>query len=159
LRAVGVFGPPAEKVYSGAPDAYASAQIDALFSEMSVQGVRTYVIPVEGEQYQHAFIILDASAGYSGMNPLDSNDDVFDQVIFDLSHRNQTENLRIDRVAVEYRDEQGIRVIAFTASMQDIDAYTLGSMSKEVFIGSIYISMRDTLEHFGISELLQEMQQ
>ena len=159
LRAIGVFGPPAEQVYASAPDANASAQIGALFSEMGVHGVRTYVIPVEGENYQHAFIILDTSAGYAGMNPLETNDDVFDQVVFDLSRRNQIEDLRIERVAVEYRDEQGVRVVAFTASMQAIDDYTRGSISKEAFIGSIYLSLRDTLEYFGISELLQEIQQ
>lgn len=62
-------------------------------------------------------------------------------------------------MAVEYRDEFGERVIAFTSPMGDVDAYVSGSSNRETFMGGVHFSLVDTIQYFGLTEALEELQQ
>lgn len=155
---LGIFGMQAEEVYEGAPDLAASQSLTKTFNELGIPGVKVYVIPIKEEPTQGAFIILDASAGYKGMNPANSADDTFLLVLQDITRRNRDENLRLAHVTVDYRDEVGESATAFTAPQTLIEDYADGRITQEEFFGEIEIDLLGTLEYLGIDNLLEEIQ-
>jgi len=157
LRWLGIFGPPAEQVYAAAPNLAASAEISEIFEEQSIPGVRVYVIPIDGRSTQGAFIILDASRGYQGLNPTRSEDDTFLRVIQQINQRNQTENLRLEHVTVEYRDDVGEKVVGFTVPQDLVEDYASGRISRDDFFREIDIDILQVIEYYNLQELLEEM--
>jgi len=156
---LGIFGPEAREVYQYAPDQAASESLTNTFSELGIPGVRVYVIPIKDQPTQGAFIILDASAGYVGMDPLDIEDDMLLLILQDITRRNRHENLRLAHVTVDYRDEFGETATAFTAPQTLIEDYADGRITQEEFFGEIEIDLLGTLEYLGIDNLLEEIQQ
>jgi len=151
LRAAGLINPPAEVVYGAAPDKYASAQIEDVIRQSSIEGVKVYVIPEQGSDEQTAFIILDPSSGFDGFEDLGQNateaqvDDRMDEVLSDLVARNQAENLRITRVAIDYRDENGETFMTMTTTMAEIENYMVGAIPRDEFYGQFGVGFGDLL--------------
>ena len=151
LRAVGLINPPAEVVYGGAPDRYASAQVEDTLRQAAIEGVKVYVIPEQGTNNQTAFIILDSSSGFDGFEDLDQTatepmvDGRVDDLLADLAARNQTENLRITRVAIDYRDENGDTFMTLTTTITEIEDYLAGRITQEEFHGQLGIGLGDLL--------------
>lgn len=156
---LGIFGMEAREVYEAAPDLAASQSLNQTFSDLNIPGVRVYVIPIKKQLTQGAFIILDESSGYQGMDPLNSQNDVFLTILEDLSAKNKAENLRLAHVTVDYRDENGDTATAFTADQDLIDQYVEGSITRSEFFGNIEIDLMHTLQYLGIDGLLEEAQQ
>lgn len=157
LRAAGIINPPAEVVYSGAPDRYASAQVEDILDQAAIDGVKVYVIPELGTDNQTAFIILDSSSGFDGFEDLDQTatetvvDDRVDDLLADLAARNQAENLRITRVAIDYRDENGDTFMTLTTTITEIEDYLAGRITQEEFHGQFGIGLGDL-----VNQLLEE---
>lgn len=160
LSRISIFGQSAKDAYSGAPDLQAGATVHDVFEEQQITGVRVYVMPVKGKTTNQAFIILDANQGYQGLSPTNQSDAVFSQVLQNLVTRNRDEELHLERVTVEHKDEQGKRTVAFTTSMDNIEALVDGRMSQDQFFGQVYFDIVDTLGNFGINvgEVLQGLQ-
>jgi len=156
---LGIFGPEAKEVYEAAPDLAASESLTNTFSELGIPGVRVYVIPIKDQPTQGAFIILDASAGYVGMDPLDTEDDMLLLILQDITHRNRTENLRLAHVTVDYRDEFGETATAFTADQELVEEYADGLITQRGFFGQIKIDLIGTMQYLGIDGLLEEIQE
>ena len=156
---LGIFGMEAAEVYELAPDPIASENLSQVFSELGIPGVKVYVIPIKDQLTQGAFIILDASAGYKGLNPLDEKDDLFLYIMQDITRRDRTENLHLSHVTVEYRDEAGESAFAFTANQELIGRFADGLITRDDFFGSIEIDLSNTLQYLGIQGLLEEIQQ
>ena len=156
---LGIFGMQAKEVYEAAPDPVASENISQVFSELGIPGVKVYVIPIKGEPTQGAFIILDSSSGYKGMNPTNSEDDNFLLILQGITQRNREENLRLAHVTIDYRDENGETATAFTAPQELIEDYADGRITQDEFFGEIEIDLLHTLEYLGIDGLLEEIQQ
>lgn len=143
LQAVGLIGSPADVRYGAAPDVYASAQLEETLDEFAIEGAKVYVIPEQGTNRQTAFIILDSSAGFDGFTDMavdssenDVNDRV-DEILAVLVDKNQQYNLRISRVAINYRDENGETFINLTTSMEEVEDYIAGKISYEEFYGEL----------------------
>ncbi|MCJ7432066.1 MAG: hypothetical protein MUO77_01120 [Anaerolineales bacterium] len=158
FRMLGIFGREASEVYELSPDPIASEQLSQAFTERNIPGVRVYVIPIKGKTSQGAFIILDPSDGYSGLSPLEDSDDVFIELLQDLTLRNRDENLRISHVTVDYRDEEGNTTLAFTVNQEDVEAYADGLMSQDEFFKVVHFDLLGTIQRLGIDEFLEESQ-
>lgn len=158
LRSLGIFGSKARQVYQLAPDPIASQQLSQAFDDRQIAGVSVYVIPMKDKPYQGAFIVLDTSRGYSGLNPIDQNDDVFISLLQDLTRRNREQDLRIYHVTVDYRDEAGDTVLAFTVNQKDVESYASGAISQTDFFKLVHFDLLDTLQRLGVSEFLEESQ-
>ena len=160
LSRLQIFGQSAESAYSGAPDPFASASVQGIFEGRQIAGVKVYVLPVQGKTNNQAFVILDASRGYAGLSPTSASDTVFAQVLSDLVGRNRSENLNLERVTIEYRDESGERAVAFTSSMENINAFVGGTMSRDQFFGQVHFDITDSIGYFGldVGEVLQELE-
>jgi hypothetical protein len=156
---LGIFGQPAERAYSGAPDPFASSSVKNIFETKQIAGVKVYVMPVTGKTTAQAFLILDASQGYQGTSPNAGDDTVFTQVISDLVNRDRSDNLGLERVTIEYRDEEGLRKMAFTIPMDSVIAYADGSISRDEFFGNAYFDITDSLGNFGLdaADVLDEL--
>jgi len=158
LRAIGVINPPAEVVYGAAPDKYASAQVEDTIRQSSIEGVKVYVIPEQGSDKQTAFVILDPSSGFDGFEDLDQNateaqvDDRMDDILSNLATRNQAENLRIKRVAIDYRDENGETFMTMTTTMAEIEEYLAGHIDRDEFYGQFGVGFGDL-----INQVLEEI--
>lgn len=155
---LGIFGPEAKEVYEAAPDLAASQSLTDTFSELGIPGVRVYVIPIKGEPTQGAFIIMDASAGYQGLDPLNEKDDMLLLIFQDITRRNRTENLRLAHVTVDFRDEFGETATAFTVDQELVEEYAAGLITQKEFFARIEIDLLGTLEYLGIEDLLEEIQ-
>ena len=158
LRSLGIFGNKARQVYQLAPDPIASAQLSQVFTERNIPGVSVYVIPMKDKPYQGAFIILDVSKGYAGLNPTDENDQFFIELLQDLTRRNREEDLRLYHLTVDYRDETGNTLLAFTVNQKDVESYAGGLISQTEFFKSVHFDLVDTLQRLGVSEFLEESQ-
>jgi hypothetical protein len=154
LRAIGLFNPPAEVVYGAAPDRYASAQVEDILRQSSIEGIKVYVIPERGSDAQTAFVIVDPSSGFDGFGDLNQNateaqvDERMDDVLRDLAARNQAENLRIKRVAIDYRDENGETFLTMTTTMAEIEDYMAGLISRDEFYGQFGVGFGDLINQF-----------
>jgi len=156
---LGIFGLEAKEAYEAAPDLAASSSLTETFAELGIPGVRVYVIPIKGEPTQGAFIILDASAGYMGLDPFKSKDDTFLLIMQDISRRNRKENLRLAHVTVDFRDENGETATAFTVDQEIVDQLADGSISQREFFAQIEIDLLGTIQYLGIDGMLEEIQQ
>lgn len=156
---LGIFGKEAQEVYEAAPDLEASQSLTNTFSELGIPGVRVYVIPLKGQATQGAFIILDGSAGYQGLDPLQAKDDILYLILKDITRRNRTENLRLSHVTVDFRDELGETATSFTMDQELVEEYADGLITREEFFGQIKIDLIGTLQYIGIDGLLEEIQQ
>ena len=159
LSRLGIFGMDAKEVYEAAPDLAASESLTNTFAELGIPGVKVYVIPIKGQPTQGAFIIMDVSAGYRGLDPLKEEDDILLQVMQDITHRNRTENLRLAHVSVEYRDEFGEPSTAFTVDQEIVEQYADGLITQKGFFSQIEIDLLGTLEYLGIDGMLEEIQE
>lgn len=156
---LGIFGMEAREVYEAAPDLAASQSLTSTFEKLDIPGVKVYVIPIKGQPTQGAFIILDASQGYRGLDPLHASDGVFLTILQDLTTKNRAENLRLAHVTVDYRDEKGETATAFTAPQDLIEDYADGSITQDEFFQNIEIDLMGTIRYLGIEGLLEEVQQ
>jgi len=155
---LGIFGMEAKEAYEAAPDLAASESLTETFAELGIPGVKVYVIPIKGEPTQGAFIILDASAGYKGMNPLKANDDIFLLIMQDITARNREENLLLAHLTVDYRDEAGETATAFTVDQEMVERFADGFISQREFFAQIEIDLLGTLQYLGIDGILEELQ-
>lgn len=128
---LGLRKPPAERLLSGEPD---RASADAILSALnegglSTQGVRLYVLPVEGTNYQIAYAVLEASEGftfdYSG------GDDAMTGLLVQMATSEEVTDARIERVAIDYRNASGDQVAVITAPVSILRAYAEGRASAE----------------------------
>ncbi len=158
LQKLGVFGRQAKDVYQLAPDPVASEQLSQAFAERDIAGVSVYVIPIMGEATQGAFIILDESEGYTGLSPMDDSDEVFIELLQDLTERNRKENLRIAHLTVEYRGEQGESQLSFTVDQENVEQYADELITKEEFFKFVHFDLVETLRNMGADEMLEEIQ-
>jgi hypothetical protein len=158
--ALNLFGPEAEEVYAYAPNELAGRELEAIFTAREIPGVRVTVIPIKGENTHGAFITLDASAGYRGLSPLDDEDEVFREVMTEITRRDRALDLNLAHVTVEYRDEMGDSAAAFTAPQSLVEEYAAGTISHEEFFSGVEIDLLRSIDYLDldIGEILEEVQ-
>lgn len=159
LRTLGIFGRNAEYVYQQSPDLVAAEKLNELIEARDIAGVSVYVIPIMDSEEKGAFIILDSSKGYTGLSPMDDDNEVFFDLLKDLVKRDHEENLRIAHMTVEYRDEQAVPLVSFTIEQGLVEKYVAGSISSDQFYGLVDFNTAETLRNLGLDELLNEVQQ
>lgn len=128
---LGLRKPPAERLLSGEPD---RASADAILSALTeagldTQGVRLYVLPVEGQNTQIAYAVLEASEGFTF--DYSDNEDAMTGLLVRMATSEAVTNARIERVAIDYRNTTGDQVAVFTAPVSVLRAYAEGRASAE----------------------------
>lgn len=159
--ALNLFGPEAEEVYAYAPNQEASQELSAIFTAREIPGVRVLVLPLKGEAAHGAFITLDASAGYRGLSPInEAEDEVFREVMAEITRRDQALDLNLAHVTVDYRDETGETALAFTAPQSLVEEYAEDQLSHKEFFSQVEIDLLRTIDYLDLdlNQILEEVQ-
>jgi hypothetical protein len=155
-RSLGIFGPTAEELYSGTVDRQASASVTDLLLNEGLEGASALVIPIKGSNGQIAIITVDESKGFVGLSPGDETEDPVYNLVSQLSNANNINDLDLERIAIDYRDETGENVLSFTSSQENIDAYANGDISEQEFLGAVEFNLNEVIDYFGVGELYQQ---
>lgn len=97
------------------------------------------MIPIQETAGQIAVITLDEGEGFTGMGSASENEMTMMSVIQRMREDNRMEDLGIDRITVDYRDESGQCLVAITASQSAIDMLAEGEISREEFMREVSI--------------------
>lgn len=149
-RRLGIFGPTAEELYSGAPDPFASRVLNQMLSDIGLTGASALVIPIQESEGQIAVISLDPEQGFDGTGSAAGNEQMFMSVIQRMREDNRMQMLGLERVAVDYRDESGQSLVTLTAAQSAVEALAQGEITqdeflKEVEIGVAGLGLREAL--------------
>lgn len=150
-RRLGIFGPTAEELYSGAPDPFATRVLNELLSDVGLAGASALVIPVKESQGQIAVVSLDSEEGFDGTGTAAGNEALFMSVIQRMREDNRMQMLGLERVAVDYVDESGQSLVTLTAEQSAVEALAQGEMSEDEFLKEVEIGIGG----LGLREALQ----
>jgi hypothetical protein len=150
-----LFRSRAEELYSGASDPFASRVISQILLDAGIAGARAVVIPIQETAGQIAVVTLDEGQGFTGMGSASANEMTMMSVIQRMREDNRMEDLGIDRVTVDYRDENGQCLVAITASQSSIEMLAEGEISREQFMREVSIGP-GSLSFQEVLDLVQE---
>ena len=150
-----LFRSRAEELYSGAPDPFASRIVSQILLDAGIAGARAVVIPIQESAGQIAVITLDEGEGFVGMGSASANEMSMMSVIQRMREDNRMEQLGIERVTVDYRDENGQCLVAITASQTALDMFAEGEISREQFMREVSIGPGS----FSYQEVLEFIQE
>lgn len=154
-RAFGLFGPNAERLYSGAPDPVASAAVESALLDAGLENARAVVIPISGSDGQIAVITLDQSVDSHGAS---SPAAAFDTALQEMSSANSAGGLRIERVTLDLRDEDGNPGLAMTAPQESVDAYAQGKISRAELMAEADIDISSLIDPETFNALMEGAQ-
>lgn len=158
MRAIGVAGPTAEEIYSGAVDPVASTEVEEILTTAGVTGARARVIPMKGGDSNVALITLDGSAGALGTGSESGNEQAFEEIIRELAAADEA-GMNLSHVVVDYRDENGESVISFGASQDDINAYAAGELARNQFLYQVEVDFSRLISTETLQQFMEENQQ
>ena len=158
MRAIGVAGPTAEEIYSGAVDPVASTAVEEILTSAGVSGARARVIPMKGGDSNVALITIDGSASASGTGSETGNEQAFEEIIRELAAADQA-GMNLSHVVVDYRDENGESVLSFGASQDDINAYAAGELARNQFLYQVEVDFSRLISADMLQQLMEENQQ
>lgn len=150
-RRLGIFGPTAEQLYSGARDPFAGGILNQILQDAGMTGASAIVIPVKGSQGQIAVISLDGSQGFDGSGSAVGNEALFMNVIQRMREDNRMQMLELERVAVDYRDESGQSLVTLTAAQAAVESLAQGEITEDEFLKDVEIGVAG----LGLREALQ----
>lgn len=153
VRNLGLFGPSAEELYSGAPDPVASAAVGNALLEAGLDNARAVVIPIQGSDGQIAVVTVDDSTNSGG-----SPETAFDQALQGMAAANQSGDHRIERVTLDLRDENGEPGLALTASQEDVEAYANGEITRRELMAESDVDISNLIDPETFNALLEEAQ-
>ena len=113
------------------------------------------MIPIQGSRGQIAVITLDESEGFTGLGTATANEMSMMSVIQRLREDNRMQELGIERVTVDYRDENGKGLVAITASQSSLDMFAEGEISREQFMREVSIGP-GSFSYQEVLDLLQD---
>lgn len=128
---------PVERLLSGEPDRQAAQQIMNELGEsgMDTRGMSLYVLPIEGQSYGLAYAVLDASQGFH-FDRTASGDSVI-ALLTRMASADATGAYGIGRVAIDYRNSEGIQILTLTAPAQTIRDFAEGRITREAFLQAL----------------------
>ncbi len=150
LRALGILGPNAEKLYSGAPDLAAGAAVEDALIDAGIEGARAVVIPIQGSDGKIAVITVEEGVSTNG-NP----EEAFGKALLGLTAANQAGH-GIERVTIDMRDENGDPGLAITAGQDAVEAFSSGEISRSEFLGAVEVDFSALIDPDQLQMLLEE---
>lgn len=155
IRTLGLFGPDAEELYSGAPDPIASAAVESALLDAGLTDARAVVIPIKDSDGQIAVVTVDQATDSSGAG---SPRAAFDQALQGIASANLSGDHRIERVTLDLRDEEGNPGLALTASQESVEAYANGEISRRDLMAESDVDFSSLLDPDTINAFLEESQ-
>lgn len=140
-RRLGIFGPTAEQLYSGAPDPFATRVLNQILDDIGLGGASATVIPVKDSQGQIAVISLDSGQGFDGSGTGPGNEELFMSVIQRMREDNRMQMLGLERVSVDYLDENGQSLVTLTAAESAVESLAQGEITQDEFFQEVSVGV------------------
>jgi hypothetical protein len=102
---------------------------------LDTQGMYLYVVPIEGQSYSLAYAVLDAAGGFR-FDSAAGRDGVTDLLIR-LAASDTAGAYGVGRVAIEYRNMAGDRILTLTAPTDVIRGFANGTISRDAFMQAL----------------------
>jgi hypothetical protein len=134
---LGLREPPVERLLSGEPDRQAAQMImeELQAGGLDTQGMYLYVLPIEGQSYSLAYAVLDAAGGFH-FDSADGSDGVTD-LLTRMAASDTAGAYGVGRVAMEYRNTAGTRILTLTAPTDIIRNFANGTISRDAFMQAL----------------------
>jgi len=156
LRAVGLRGPGAEELFSGAPDPVATQALRDTLANNNVTGVNAWVIPIQGSEAQIAIVSFDDAAAVGGLQSRDEAETFLLETMREIAAANRTSKLGIEYTAMIYQDEAGQALITTAAPQEALEAYANGTISRQQFLAQVEIDFSGLISAAELQQLLRE---
>jgi hypothetical protein len=139
---IGLVKSPAEKMFTQPNDVGKAALVEEnlVNSGVNMKGVEVYVMPVKGTDDNTAFIVLDASKGFS-FNNSTGTDPIKDFIAMAV----QAQAQGINRAAVVYYDTEGKALLTVTVSTSDAAAYSQGKITDKQLMEHVDIGANNLI--------------
>jgi len=133
---IGLIKPAAERLLSSTPDREAAAAIvdELALAGLDTQGMEIYVVPYQDGRGAVAYVVLDASQGFSF--PQGSSDPLLG-FLLGLAQGGASQRYGLRRVAVEYKSFSGASLVTLTAPTQAIQDYADGKITRQALLKAI----------------------
>ena len=130
----------AEKAFGAnpEPDRGAALELQAELADAGIDttGMYSYVLPYQDTSQGAAlYVVLDASAGFRF--PDSGDQDPVLATMARLAGSPALAEAGVTRIAIDYRDVSGTPVLAMTAPIASIQAFSRGEITREAFFQSI----------------------
>ena len=145
LRTLGFFGPPAEEVFSGAPDRAAAASLESALADQAITGIDVIVLPISGREGQVAVLTIPQDATAGGIQTQDEAETYIKETMAALVATNRANNLGVEQVAVNLAGPEGETLITIAASEEMVAAYAAGQISQSEFLQSVGVDYSNLL--------------
>lgn len=134
---LGWIKPAAERVLVQVPDRDAAADLEAELGADGVvtQGMSMVVMPMQEGERSAALVLLDATDGFEFSGALEG--DPYIDMLKRIAISDAAAAHDIERVAIEYVDEQGRSLISLTTTTQEARQFANGEIDEESFIKAI----------------------
>ena len=156
LRGVGLMEPSAEELFAGSKDPLATKAVNNMLSTAGVQGVEAMVIPIAGTEGQLAIFTVDANATAGGISTQAEAELFLTDTLRQLAETNRENELGIEHVAIDYLDESGQNLLAFTAPQAVVEAYADGSISRREFLSQVEVDFSNLISAEELRQLIEE---
>ena len=137
----GLVESPATKLFEPSPNPWAAEALEEEFVDggMSVEGLTFYVLPVEDGTTQVVYVLAEEAEGFTWSHPTFENP--IEGLLYVTAASEATVEYSIERVAVDYRDADGVQVAVMTAPTEALVARVLGEISE----GELFDQMNGTV--------------
>lgn len=135
-------GAAAKEVIAAPVDPVASAAVTTAFTEGGISGVNAAVVPLPDGTGNAALVVLDTAAGFKPVTGGAGKRQQALDVIKRLVEANTKDNLNLQRIGLEYREE-GRPIIALTAPMDALAGVAGQQMTDEQFLARVDVKLKD----------------
>ena len=146
LHALGLYGPRAEVLYSGAPDPVATGHLNTILDDAGLDGARAVVIPIQGQDGQIAIFTLDEAAGFRG-----TGEDGFEAALDSIIQANRDGGYDITQVAVDYRGPDGASIFVVAADAGRLEAYANGEITRRELLRDTDVDLSNLIEMYRLA--------
>lgn len=131
---IGLAETPTEKLLSATPDRETAAAMKAELASagLNTQGMDIYVFPYKENDENVVIAVLDSSQGFDIRNL--TGEDAITEYLGLLANLDKGGKYDIQRVAVDYKNDEGDSILVLTAPSATITRYTSGSISRQQFL-------------------------
>ncbi len=135
---LGIVQTPTERLLSSTPDREAAGELMADLQELGVntQGINLYVIPKKDSDQSILYAELDSSEGFNWETLGGSRSPIEDAMSL-LAELDQSGEYGIERIAVDYIDENGDSLAIVTAPTGAILEFENGTITRQQFMQAI----------------------
>ncbi len=126
----GIVESPATRLFEPSPNPWAAEAIEAEFVDvgMSVEGLTFYVLPVEDGTTHVVYVLAEEAEGFTWSHPTFENP--IEGLLYSTAASAATVEYSIERVAVDYRDADGVQIAVMTAPTDALVARVLGEITR-----------------------------